>query len=219
MTSTSEGGAHLIPHTMDVTDDHQSGARSRIARCPQMGGLASGGLKARGLPGASQSQAFAVRSMGRSIARDGLGEEVQLYEPLDTKNHRLALLLSMMACALSTVAHAHSPTGIGRGEVAPFDAEIIALLEKYGVPGEAIAVARHGKLVISRGNGVADRDSVVLSFPNAFPHCQSHKAACRDCRTRPGRQGSAFARSTGRSNAAQAISGRHSSCRGTFCKN
>ena len=76
------------------------------------------------------------------------------------------ILLGVMAGSLSIAAHAQMPTGSGGAEVAPFDAEIAALLKKYEVPGAAIAVARNGKLVVSRGYGIADRDSGRRVLPD-----------------------------------------------------
>ena len=73
--------------------------------------------------------------------------------------HCVPILLGVMVWPLLAATSAQVPTRSGQAEVAPFDAEVAALLKKYGVPGAAIAVARNGKLVVSRGYGIADRDS------------------------------------------------------------
>ena len=67
--------------------------------------------------------------------------------------------LGLVFCLISCQVSAQKPSGLGQGEVAPFDAEIVSSPKKYDVPGGAIAVARNGSLVVSRGYGTADRDS------------------------------------------------------------
>jgi N-acyl-D-amino-acid deacylase len=79
----------------------------------------------------------------------------------------VSLVLVAIVGLLSASVHAQAPAGSGGAEVAPFDAEILALLKKYEVPGGAIAVARNGKLVISRGYGVADRVTRRVVLPDA----------------------------------------------------
>ncbi|MFM7323145.1 MAG: serine hydrolase domain-containing protein, partial [Armatimonadota bacterium] len=48
-------------------------------------------------------------------------------------------------------------TGTAAPEYAPFDDAVLALLRDEGIPGAALAVARQGRLVLSRGYGVVER--------------------------------------------------------------
>jgi len=52
-------------------------------------------------------------------------------------------------------------------ELAPFDEAVLALLRDEGIPGAALAVARQGRLVLSRGYGVLERGVPTSVAPDA----------------------------------------------------
>jgi CubicO group peptidase (beta-lactamase class C family) len=49
-----------------------------------------------------------------------------------------------------------------------FDRNITGLMEKYHIPGATIAVARHGKLMIARAYGLADRENQIRTQPDSL---------------------------------------------------
>jgi N-acyl-D-amino-acid deacylase len=61
-----------------------------------------------------------------------------------------------------------SATGPVRAEFAKFDEWMKAFMAEHQVPGGALAIAREGKLVYSRGFGWADRDAKEPVMPDAL---------------------------------------------------
>src|SRR5579859_782025 len=66
---------------------------------------------------------------------------------------------------MATVSHASSGEPVP--ELAAFDAVMLRCLAEHGVPGAALAVARGGRLVYSRGFGYADLQSMEPVTPQA----------------------------------------------------
>lgn len=97
---------------------------------------------------------------------------------------RAALLLAGAAClSLVSLRPAHSqkpdkpeekkpaPTPVsGKADkrFAPIDALMLEMIEKGNVPGGALAVARDGKLLYSRGFGYADREAKAAVKPESL---------------------------------------------------
>ncbi len=52
--------------------------------------------------------------------------------------------------------------------VTAYDNAIIPLLQRYNIPGAAVAVTKNGKLVLARGYGYSDRDTKTLMQPDAI---------------------------------------------------
>jgi CubicO group peptidase (beta-lactamase class C family) len=75
---------------------------------------------------------------------------------------RAALLLGRLVLGLLVATNAGhaiergAATGCAAAGMAPFDAVMTALLEKWGVPGGGLAVAEDGRLLLARGYGFAD---------------------------------------------------------------
>jgi CubicO group peptidase (beta-lactamase class C family) len=63
----------------------------------------------------------------------------------------------MLAAAVWLWQPALAQTGLESQASHPFDREVMTLLARFDLPGGAIAVARHGRLVVSRGYGLANR--------------------------------------------------------------
>jgi CubicO group peptidase (beta-lactamase class C family) len=63
----------------------------------------------------------------------------------------------IFALLLFHPARASEPTGRALPGLEPFDREFAALIEKWDIPGGNLAVARDGRLLLSRGYGLADR--------------------------------------------------------------
>ena len=76
---------------------------------------------------------------------------------------RRAFLQSVALSAAGSRAVADTPAGL-----APFDKLMTDFLADHKVPGAALAVSRHGKLVYSRGFGFADADKKVPVQPDAL---------------------------------------------------
>ena len=70
--------------------------------------------------------------------------------------------------AASRVAADPPVTGTADAKFAPFDKLMTGFLDDHKVPGAALAVGRHGKLVYARGFGYADADRTVKVEPGAL---------------------------------------------------
>ena len=79
---------------------------------------------------------------------------------------------SEASCDASLVAGWNaSPPAVGLGSssaTSSYDAIITGLMKKYGVPGGAVAVMNHGKLVLARGYGFADQGNAELAHPDSL---------------------------------------------------
>ncbi|MCW0233316.1 MAG: beta-lactamase family protein [Ferrovibrio sp.] len=65
-----------------------------------------------------------------------------------------ALLLTILSVQIAGA----SPTGSALAGLEAFDAEMAALIERWKMPGASLAVAVHGRIVLTRGYGLADRE-------------------------------------------------------------
>src|SRR5690349_21000992 len=70
-----------------------------------------------------------------------------------------------LACLLPALALAQTTTGLAVPEMAVVDQAVVALMNKYHVPGASIAVSKNGKLLLARCYGAADRDTNQLVQP------------------------------------------------------
>jgi len=81
------------------------------------------------------------------------------------------MTISLLALLAVTAAPAepHLPvTGPGRPGMKSFDELMVSFIRTHGVPGAALAVVRHGKLVYARGFGHADLDRKTPVRPDAL---------------------------------------------------
>jgi CubicO group peptidase (beta-lactamase class C family) len=87
----------------------------------------------------------------------------------DTWNSTQSALAS---CDTGQVAkwHATLPAvGLGSSSAtASYDTTIEALMNKYGVPGGAVAVIDDGKLVLARGYGLSDTGNTLIAHPDSL---------------------------------------------------
>src|SRR5580658_7917461 len=70
---------------------------------------------------------------------------------------------------LTAVASAQVPT-TGRADpaLASYDRLMLDLMQRYQIPGGAVAVTRYGKLVFARGYGYADRNRKTPVQPDSL---------------------------------------------------
>ncbi len=62
-----------------------------------------------------------------------------------------------------------NPPVVGLGSAATakaFDAQVLAFMKQYGLPGGAIGVVRNGQLVLARGYGYADEAGAQIAHPD-----------------------------------------------------
>lgn len=71
-------------------------------------------------------------------------------------------------CLVGASASAWSATGEAVAALAEYDQRIQALMQRWHIPGAAVAVARKGRLVFARGYGVTERDGSVAVQPDAL---------------------------------------------------
>ena len=76
-----------------------------------------------------------------------------------------ALLLLLAPAMLAQTVASLPMTG---PSLASYDRLIPALMEKYGIAGAAVAVARNGRLVLARGYGYADKETNEPVAPDAL---------------------------------------------------
>src|SRR5262245_35656677 len=69
-----------------------------------------------------------------------------------------AAIVVVVTVTTSAVA---SPTGSALSGLEPYDELMITLMRKWNVPGGGLAVARHGKLLLVRGYGLANKERGV----------------------------------------------------------
>jgi N-acyl-D-amino-acid deacylase len=83
---------------------------------------------------------------------------------------RRTFLASSVALALPRLARADDPpvTGVARPALKPFDELMTKFVAENAVPGAALAVTRHGKLVYARGFGYADREKKLPVQPTSL---------------------------------------------------
>lgn len=83
--------------------------------------------------------------------------------------------LFLAACGLSHGAEAAQPpiTGDALPGFEAADAAMRILMEKHGSPGGQLAVTYHGRLVLSRGYGIADRETAAPVRPDSLSRIAS----------------------------------------------
>ncbi|MEK9969467.1 MAG: serine hydrolase domain-containing protein, partial [Ferrovibrio sp.] len=69
------------------------------------------------------------------------------------------MILCLAAEAISGQANSQQPTGVALPGLEPFDAEMIGLLDRWKLPGGGLAVAIHGRILLTRGYGLAERET------------------------------------------------------------
>lgn len=81
----------------------------------------------------------------------------------------LNLALAQTSCEIKTTQTADKRpiTGFGAASLEPFDRIITRLLVRYGIPGAALAVSKHGRLLLSRGYGWANVTTRQPVQPNS----------------------------------------------------
>lgn len=84
--------------------------------------------------------------------------------PYRSLSHHLLVLLLLLTLTHLTP---HAQTGTPIPKLAPFDTAMTALLAQYHVPGGQLAITYHGKLVYSRGFGLADSANHTQVQPNS----------------------------------------------------
>jgi len=82
----------------------------------------------------------------------------------------IALTILICGLALAIVDPPGDPipvTGASHAASAPFDRLMIDLMKRYDIPGAAVAVSRHGQILVSRGYGYADLREKRLVQPTS----------------------------------------------------
>lgn len=81
---------------------------------------------------------------------------------------RLALALSLAACALPRAAFAHARSSAEEDEarLAQFEQGLDALRRRYGIPGLSAAIVSNGQIVWSRGLGFQDVENRIPAAPD-----------------------------------------------------
>jgi CubicO group peptidase (beta-lactamase class C family) len=74
-------------------------------------------------------------------------------------NRALHGILLAVFVGVAFSANAVEVTGRAVPGLEPFDTAMLALLEKWRIPGASLAVAREGRIMLLRGYGLADRDT------------------------------------------------------------
>ncbi len=89
---------------------------------------------------------------------------------MDGAPRRAGLVAATLASLVGGLpgATATAATGTAVPELAAYDTEIEAFLARWNIAGAAVAVARNGRLVLSRGYGVADRGTGAPVQPDAL---------------------------------------------------
>jgi N-acyl-D-amino-acid deacylase len=80
----------------------------------------------------------------------------------------LVLAVGAVIVAAAALEARAELTGPALPGLAPYDELMTALLRKWDVPGAGLAVARHGKLLLARGYGLADRERRVPVEPTSL---------------------------------------------------
>ena len=103
-----------------------------------------------------------------------------------------AKAMAPSSVAAGTAAGGQQPPGVApvydsevpvRGKAGPglepFDAAMTQIMDRHGVPGAALAIARNGKLLLAKGYGWADLQPGTPVSPDARFGARSERAASR----------------------------------------
>jgi CubicO group peptidase (beta-lactamase class C family) len=88
------------------------------------------------------------------------------HDKPSVKRVPLALLLSVLLISAALPARAQI-TGVSVPELSHFDERVPAFLSEHNMPGAAVAVAKGGRLVYSRGFGLADVEAETSVEPDS----------------------------------------------------
>lgn len=80
----------------------------------------------------------------------------------------LGLAASIVCCRREANAETHPPTGLHHPALTPFDDLLTRFIADHHVPGAALAVARHGRLIYARGFGLARRQPAEPVQPTSL---------------------------------------------------
>ena len=81
---------------------------------------------------------------------------------------RLVLVAALLVVLGAAVEARAEPTGSALPGLESYDEMMTALIKKWDVPGAALAVAHHGKLVLVRGYGLADKERSLPVEPTSL---------------------------------------------------
>jgi N-acyl-D-amino-acid deacylase len=84
------------------------------------------------------------------------------------KTTRLVLLATLLLLVSCQQASPIPTTGEVSWHTSQYDRAILAVMEKWAIPGGALAAARDGKLVLARGYGFADVEQGELAQPDSL---------------------------------------------------
>ncbi len=81
-----------------------------------------------------------------------------------------ALFLGLFLTALLHLVRAQDlpKTGIAAKSTGVYDTVIPALMEKWKIPGAALAIVKDGKLTLARGYGWANREQQAAAYPDSL---------------------------------------------------
>ena len=98
--------------------------------------------------------------------------KMQSGQVLPIRFERVFTVIRLMLAALllpALIAGQDLPsTGMAIPGMAPFDNAMLAMLQKYKVPGGSLAVVRDGRLIYARGYGWADSEAKVPVQPDSL---------------------------------------------------
>ena len=81
---------------------------------------------------------------------------------------RLVLVAALLVVLGAAVEARAEPTGSALPGLESYDEMMAALIKKWDVPGAALAVAHHGKLVLVRGYGLANKERSLPVEPTSL---------------------------------------------------
>jgi CubicO group peptidase (beta-lactamase class C family) len=79
----------------------------------------------------------------------------------------LCAVVSIAAVCAAASGAAIPSTGQALPQMAPVDNAVVSMMERYAIPGAALAVVHQGRLVYARGYGYADREAGTLAQPDS----------------------------------------------------
>lgn len=71
----------------------------------------------------------------------------------------LIVLITFFSCSKSTDENPKPPDPTGQDDITTIDNNVNAFMSKYNIPGASLSVSKNGKLVYSKGYGVADKST------------------------------------------------------------
>lgn len=144
MLHVSMIGLHLSPCRVDVDPCHSQDASITLRECRIGSSCAPQRIKGRRVYSRSTRSAAVI-----------LPEDQQLAQ---SSRHLCVIPMSVLVLVgfILLTAPASAQTGVAVPEMSSLDAGIQAFMNKWNVPGGAVAVSYRGRLVYARGFGYAD---------------------------------------------------------------